>query len=336
MSALSELKQALDHVLGSPPRLSRDSLDAIDPLLNRETTLKIIGDVLEDSDALKIIAARSYAHSLGFRKITLLEPVCGLSDGTRSTYQVRLHLWTPGNANAVALVESKHEHSFDFISRILIGEMENQCYTRHPLTAEEEELLQRVQVRLAELKNEERIAAHQGMEALHAVRLAQLGSSQARSELIEFNQSRLLELLACDEGELTEIANLHGRYQYDPIASKFGGDYVHSLTGTVSLIPRLVLKLQQGDLYHHPNQYIHRLYIPTQENATIIVTTPRTSGADGASFQHPTWFTGGEARYPRRMYTVAELVDVLTTFKTLLEKHTAAPTSRRLDVSHTV
>ncbi len=333
MSALTSLKMALDKLLGLPPHIYGKHLAEIDQLLNLEHTLRILGETESDDDALSVIAARSYTHSLGFRKITLLEPSITLADGSKSWYQVRLHLWAPGKHKAVPLVESKHEHSFDFISRVLVGEMENQCYTARPLTDEEDAVLQRLRKRLELLDENDRALAHEGIEALQTIRLASLGSEQAVKQGLSVDRTRLQEVLSCTDDELDVLANMHGRYEYDATASTFGGNYVHRLTSTISLVPAAVLKLQAGDLYHHPNQFIHRLFIERQPNATIIVTTPRTHGVNGASFQHPTWFSGENANYGRRMYTVAELKEVLQDFRTLLSKQAAQPAGRLLDVS---
>lgn len=330
MSALNRLKNALDSLLGVPPRISGAQLKAIDPLLSLEATLQLIGEVREDSEAVATIAARSYTHSLGFKKITLLEPTINLADGGKSWYQVRLHLWTGNEKNAVPMVEAKHEHSFDFISRVLVGEMENQCYTVRQLDAEGQRLSDKLQAVLAGMADTDRTFVHRSVQALETMSLAGLGSKQAAEEGLFVDRDQLLKLLGLSDEELDHVVRLNGRYEYDAVASTFGGNYVHKLTGSVSLKPSVVLNLNAGDLYHHPNAFIHRLFIPRQPNATIIVTTPRTHGVNGASFQHPTWFSGDNANYPRRMYSVAELLEGLGSFETLLKASSAQGAGGRL------
>lgn len=334
MSALKNLKTALDELLGSPARITAAHLEVLAPLLDRATVIGIIDDVLSDAAAFEVIANRSYTHSLGFRKITLLEPEVELAGGRKGgLYQVRLHIWQPGDENTVPLVESKHEHSFDFISRVLIGEMENQCYTMHDLDDDDRALLQRLLARLDKLEREERVEANRLIEALEAERLAGFGSDQAANEAIVCDRERFCKLLEVEAGELNRLVGLAGRYEYDVKASVFGGKYVHSLTRRVKLDPHGILKLRPGDLYHHGHDYVHRLYMAAQKaNATIIVTTPVFQGANGASFQHPTWFAGDDVSYERRMYTQDELRAVMTAFRAQLALAPVAD-GRLLDVA---
>lgn len=334
MNALNRLKEALDGLLGLPPHIAGTHLEAVDQLLSRKATLELIDDVLADEATLKVIADRSYTHTLGFRKITLLEPVIDLPGGGKGSYQVRLHIWQPDSKITVPLVESKHEHSFDFISRVLLGEMENQCYTMHALTAAEEALLTRLTERIEQLDAGQRQFANSAVEALEALRMARLGSRQAELEGLTVDRAGLEALLGLAADELDMMVALQGRFQYDAVASKFGGNYVHSMTGSVSLRPAAVLRLAEGDLYHHASQYIHRLYMKAQKaNATLIVTTPLEYGALGASFQHPTWFSGEHVGYERRMYTAKELAGVLRKFRQELAALPDSSENRLLDVS---
>lgn len=331
MAALTDLKRTLDQLLGAPPRIVGAHLAAVDPLLNRDATLQLLTELLTDRAALAEIAARSYTHSLGFKKITILEPVIELPDGSKSTYQVRLHLWLPSN-KSVPLVESKHEHSFDFISRLLVGEMENQCYRQQPLTSAQAALCQRLQARLTLLSELDHAFVETAMQALETTRLSGLGSLQAAKENVSVDRAKVRQLLQLTDEELDELVCVQGRYEYDVAASTFGGNYVHRLTGMVNLLPAVVLKLRAGDLYHHPHPYVHRLFIPNQANATIIVTTPLTPNVQGASFQHPTWFAGKNANYPRRMYTVPDLIEAIASFKAVLEAQGRSESGRLLDV----
>jgi hypothetical protein len=331
VTALADLRKALDQLLGVPPHINGTHLSAIDPLLNRDATLQLLTELLADEGALAEIAARSYTHSLGFKKITILEPLIELPGGGTSTYQVRLHLWLPTN-KSVPLVESKHEHSFDFISRLLVGEMENQCYRQQALTPDQTALCERLQIRLTALSEQDHAYVEQAVQGLETVRLSALGSLQAVKENVSVDRAKLRQLLQLTDAELDELVGFQGRYEYDVTASTFGGNYVHRLTGMVNLVPSAVLKLRAGDLYHHPHPYVHRLFIPNQANATIIVTTPLTPNVQGASFQHPTWFAGRNANYPRQMYTVPDLIEAIASFKGVLEAEGASKNGRLLDV----
>ncbi len=334
MDALKVLESSLNGLLGLPPHIVRAHLESVAPLLSGEATIRLIDAVTADDAALAVIAARSYTHTLGFRKITLLEPVFDLPGGGKASYQVRLHIWQPDSDITVPLVESKHEHSFDFISRVLLGEMENQCYTMHELTEPEQALLARLCTRVEELGTDDRREANRGVEVLEALRMAARGSNQAAEEKLSVDRTRMRELLAVSDDELDLLIGMQGRFQYDAVASTFGGNYVHKMTGSVNLRPWGVLKLVAGDLYHHAHQFIHRLYIkPQKSNATLIVTTPVAQDVAGASFQHPTWFSGENVGYARKMYTVDELRAVLTQFRAQLAALESAGAERLLDVA---
>lgn len=335
---VAHLQNTLTGLLGLPPRITQSHLSAVAPLLTPATTIAMIESILADQTLLDLVAGRSYTHSLGFRKITLLDPGFALPDqnGKRGNgYTVRLHIWESsshdtGAAETVPLVEAKHEHSFDFISRILYGGMETQCYTSEPLSAVETADLKYLLARLETLEESQRRHVSRSMEALETMRLKAFGSAQADSEAVDCDRNALQQLLAVDADQLERMANLQGRYQYDLTASTFGGDYVHKLIHHVSLKPALVKKLEAGDLYFHGHRLAHRLYMPAnQPNATLVITTQVSQEAIGASFQHPTWFSGEHVSYPRRMYSSAEMQAILNEFKQRLLALSAAALSEK-------
>lgn len=316
---LTDFKTAFDNILGNPPHVIAAQMRDLGKLLSRTSVMQMIDFVLADKAALEVIAARSYTHALGFGKITLIEPSLDLPDGKKGLgYQLRLHIWKPGLTNGVALVESKHEHSFDFVSRVLTGEMENQCYTIAPLSAEELAILERLLARVAAAGPDDRAEASRQIEILEAVKWAAFGSQQADKEGLtaKLDRQRLLSLLALSDEELDIVVRFQGRYQYDTATSVFGGEYVHRLVEVLKLTPYRMLKLRAGDLYHHPHMFAHRLYIEAgKANSTIIVTTPSSQEAKGGSFQHPTWFAGENVNYAREMYKPEELAAILTAYK---------------------
>ncbi len=318
MTYLDETKAALDKILGSVPKIRSTDMAKIAPLINRAAALKLIESVLANEVALAAIASRSYTHTLGFRKLVLLDPGLVLPDGKIGYgYQLRLHIWEPGSDNGVPLVEAMHEHSFDFTSSMLTGTMENQCYTIVALSADEQLLVARLLVRLGQMQPADKIAANSHLEALESIRLAAFGSAQAAHEqlLLGDHRSKLRELLAVSDDQLDLITSLQGRYQ--SVASNVStGGYVHRLTQMVKLQPHRVLKLEAGDTYHHTHPFAHRLYIrANQKNSTMIVTTPVSQDAMGGSFQRPTWVPGQDIEYARKMYTPDELRRALTDYR---------------------
>lgn len=234
------------------------------------------------------------------------------------------------------MVESMHEHSFNFISQVLIGEMENQCYSVEPLSRAEEAFSARLQAHLKTVSAAHQSAANEQLEFLEAMRLFFLGSNQFIDDLalkrVTGSLASTLGLGANAGREIAMAVGLQGRYQ-SVASSVEGGQYVHRLTEMVNLKPYRVLALKAGDTYHHPHQFAHRLYIKAgQPNATMIVTTPVSQTAIGGSFQRPTWVDESDINYDRRMYTAEELYAALAKFRSQLSAHEGADAGRLLDV----
>lgn len=326
-SKLKELEELLTRELGSPPQVKSAHLQSLARHINSATVIAIIDEVLDDDALLALVADRSYTHSLGFRKITLLDCV----------YTVRLHIWDPElSTSAVPLVESKHEHSFDFVSRILYGGggMETQCYKAEGVNEAHMGYLAALLTRLAKLTVDERKEASSLIAALETTSLTALGSLQAAQEGVSANTARLKELLCLSDEELAVLVNIQGRYQYDTVKSVFGGEYFHRLVDYATLTPQMVVKLEAGDLYFHGHEYAHRLYMPaSQPNATLVVTSQVSKEAIGASFQHPTYYSGEQVGYARRMYTAEEMRETLTAFKAKLEALPVVPNDKLVNLA---
>ena len=324
-SKLNELEALLKTELGSPPQVKSAHLSSLAGHINAATVIAVIGEILADDALLALVANRSYTHSLGFRKITLID--CG--------FTVRLHIWDPElSTSAVPLVESKHEHSFDFVSRILYGGMETQCYSADGVDEVYMGYLAALLTRLEKLSVDERKEASALIAALETSSLSALGSLQAAQEGGKGNQARLKELLAVSDEELDILVNIQGRYQYDTVKSVFGGEYFHKLVDYTHLTPLMVVRLAAGDLYFHGHEYAHRLYMPaSQPNATLVVTSQVSKEAIGASFQHPTYYSGDQVGYARRMYTTEEMRETLTAFKAKLEALPALSNDKLVDLA---
>jgi len=328
VNILQDLELALHKVLGSPPQVKSEQLSAIAELLNYDTTAKIVDHLLQDPTALALIANRSYTHSLGFRKITLID----IDQG----YTLRLHIWDSDSQPDIPLVEAKHEHSFDFISRVLYGGMETQCYKISALTDAQKTLLATVKERLAALDQEQRKAVSAAVASLETAGLTAFGSHQAQDEglndVLESAAKNVRGLLQLSADELATIVDIQGQYQYDKAKSIFGGRYMHSHVADIMLAPCAVIKLVPGDIYFHGHEYAHRLYMPAnQPNATLVVTTQVSADALGSNFQHPSWFAGEEVGFARSMYTADNLSAALRAFKDRLQQ-TASISGRQVVV----
>lgn len=311
---LASVEQHLREMLcstGVPPRVTAAKLSNLSPLLSGHTVAALAREILADETLLKAVAARSYTHSLGFRKVTLFD----------KGFTLRLHIWDPeAEAQAVPLKESKHEHSFDFISRILYGGMETHCYSMQLLSRGEEALVTRATRRLAKLSSSDAKLAGELLSAMEAEEAIALGSKQSLSPLAATAQEGLMTLLRLTAAQVAQIAKFNTRLQYDPKASVFGGNYILRSIGNTKLISHSVTQLKAGDLYFHGHELAHRLYMPAnQPNATLVVTTQVSDDALGSSLQNVLSVQDEKSEFARRMYTAEEMRNVLQALLTRID-----------------
>lgn len=320
---LQTIEQDLNGILGNPPKVMPRHAEDLKTILCRETTISLLRSILEDDEKLSKIAARSYTHTLGFHKLCLLDPGLSLEGGARGYgYQLRLHIWPEGASQGVPMVEAMHEHSFDFISHMLTGTMENHRYRFKSLSVEEQRVLERLEDKLKNLRPEHVDYVNRQLEIMEAMRLVALGSKQVENQGLreKFHKANVLQILDITDDELDTIVNLQGRYQ--AVASENGeGGYAHTLTETVGCHPEDVLTLEAGNTYYHPHWLVHRLYSETdQTHSTILITTPVSQEAQGGSFQRPTYRESDDVNYERQMFTTYELRGILTDYLAVLEQ----------------
>lgn len=278
----------------------------------------LLNDIILNDKALEIIAQRSYIHALGFYKIVLVDSVKDLDGAKDTKSQLRLHIWKP-EANALPIVESLHEHSFDFISTVLSGKIENQCFTTDALNEHEKFILDRILALVKSSSHEDIAFLDKHAELFLGVELAKLGSEQAKNlhylEQINLNKFRQLTKF-CESEHIHDFISLQGFYK----SNRISGDkkaYKHILEKYVSLKPSHVLKINQGEFYYHPYTLPHRLYYDSSKlNATILITTNVANNPEGGSFQRPTYEQSGEQNYQKISIQASELKHLLTEFLT--------------------
>lgn len=298
-------------------RINHSDIPTIFNYFNKNTTIKILENILQDPIICEKIAQRSYTHALGFDKLVLVDLSKDISPNLPKT-QLRLHIWNPEN-DAVPMVESLHEHSFDFVSVILSGYLENQCFTLN------KELDENQTWALNDLKNwieetsEDNVKRlDQCIEILEAKRLSYLGSQQFD---VLYTDSDLLEAVKfitketpfkSIESFLFYVVSLQGHYVSDRVA----GDkkaYKHILKNYVSLKPYDCPITYAGGAYFHPYELPHRLFYDNKLlNATILVTTPVPENPEGGSLQRPSYIQKNEQNYDKKPISVAD-------FKTKLQ-----------------
>lgn len=295
--------------------ITESDLPYIQKLLNKTTVISLLKNILTYPELIQKICDRSYTHALGFDKIVLVDLSKDVPDCKQKT-QVRLHIWEPLNDNALPIVESLHEHSFDFISTILSGHLENQQFKLSKLDSEQEELLNSLKSVIEKLNKDELSFLNEQVEIYEALKLQSIGSKQFDSmnlsEKLNFEKAEALTGMTGDQ--VYALTSLEGHY----VSNRVSGErkaYKHVLKDYVSLTPHNVMKLDKGDYYFHPYQLPHRLYYDnTILNSTILVTTPVKSNPEGGSLQRPTYVQHDEQAYDKISLTFQQ-------FKAKLEKY---------------
>lgn len=280
--------------------IQQSDLPFIQQTLNRTSVISLLEDILLQPELINKICDRSYSHALGFDKIVLVDISKDIPECTQKT-QVRLHIWEPMNDNALPIVESLHEHSFDFISTVLSGHLENQQFELSRLSDIQIKLLEKLKNLMTTLNPTDLLFLNEQVEILEALKLKDLNSQQF--DKMNMNKSldieRAIHLTGFTKDELFELTTLEGHY----ISNRVAGErkaYKHVLNDYVALKGHHVMLLDKGEYYFHPYQLPHRLYYDnTVLNSTILVTTPVPSNPKGGSLQRPTYVQSGEQNYDK-------------------------------------
>lgn len=111
---IEKVHRTLSEVAYEGPRSVSDYSDSrLTHILNVYSAAQIIREILDTSEALGDIARRSYTHSNGFDKITLI------SNG-KPEFKLRLHIWWP-RKKSMKNTELIHNHRWLFRSTMLCG-----------------------------------------------------------------------------------------------------------------------------------------------------------------------------------------------------------------------
>lgn len=104
------------------PTATSYSDNRLTEILRTESALRIIRETLDDDQALSETAVRSYTHTNGFDKLTLLS-------GKEPEFKLRLHVWWPGG-NSGKIGEFIHNHRWFFRSTTLTGTVHVETFTQ--------------------------------------------------------------------------------------------------------------------------------------------------------------------------------------------------------------
>lgn len=304
----------------STATIQESDMDFIQNLLNKDQVIVLLENILESPSLLQRISSRSYTHALGFDKLVLMDLSKDLPTPCHKA-QLRLHIWNPEKTNALPIVEALHEHSFDFISTVLSGHLENQQFVFAPLSSEQTVLLEKLQKIIRTISVEDCQFLNEQIEIIEAVKLAQLGSQQlSRMGLLQhYDLDRIKMLTGLNEQEVMDLTAIEGHY----VSNRVTGErkaYKHILKEYVSITPHKVLSLDQGDYYFHPYTLPHRLYYDnTILNSTILLTTPVKDNPEGGSLQRPTYVQKGEQAYDKIAFSEDSLKTTLTEYLAYLK-----------------
>lgn len=301
--------------------INASDVNTVGSLFGKEDVVQIIQDVLNNPELLHKVANRSYTHALGFDKIVLMDLRKDVPNITQKT-QLRLHIWNPENTGALPIVEALHEHSFDFVSTVLTGHLENQQFLLSPISKREEAILERLRNLIKQISPEELKFLNDQMEIIEALRLAGVGSNQFHglNMVDDLKVQEVCNLTGFTFNELLLLCAIEGHY----VSNRVSGErqaYKHVLKDYVSLTPFYAMKLDAGSSYFHPYQMPHRLYYDNKIlNSTILVTTEVPSNPEGGSLQRPTYVQKEEQSYDKIVLNSDSLRKILNDYLTYLTK----------------
>lgn len=280
-------------------------------IFNNSNVLELLTEISQSDLLLEKISGRSYTHALGFDKIVLVDLSKDVSNELTKT-QLRLHIWDPSN-NALPMLESLHEHSFNFISKVLNGHIENQSFTMKKIDSEHLYMLEKLQdwIRISSKENIHKLDL--AIEILESKRLSFLGSDQFNTLYSNEDLLNAVNFITTKtpfksiKQFLFYIVNIHGHYVSDRITGERKA-YKHILNEYVTLKPHSAQTIHKGEFYFHPYELPHRLFYDDNIcNSTILVTTPIPENPKGGSLQRPTYVQEGEQNYNKKPISKEQL-----------------------------
>lgn len=268
-------------------------------LIKTDKVIQLLKEIVLNDDLLIKIANRSYTHALGFDKIVLMDLKKDCQD-VKNKIQLRLHIWDNENA-ALPIVEAMHEHSFDFISMVITGKLENQRFSMNDLDEKQNNVIEKLVnfVKKSDVKLISKL--NENLEIMEALRLRKINSEMLIDgvDLENYSFDAISEETGFSIDELSAILGIQGHYVSNRVSGE-RDNYKHILNKYVSINTEKVVHINKNEYYFHPYQLPHRLYYDnTILNSTILLTTEVLSNPQGGSLQRPTYQTGNEANYSK-------------------------------------
>lgn len=292
----------------------QEDMDFIRKYITKENTLLMLGDIINNDSLLKTIANRSYVNALGFKKIILMDLSQDLYLSEQKA-QLQLHICDcEKSENSVPMFGSIHKHSFDFVSYIISGYLENQQFVSTPLSDSQQLLLKKLQGVISSMTKEQLLFFNEQLEIIEAIGLSTLGSEQLFSMKMadDYNLKKLENVTGLTMKQLFEVKCIEG---YSGSAGEsFLKDYV-------CLNPYNVLPLETNSYYFHPYHLPHRLYYDnTVLNSCVLITTPVKSNTKAGVLKRPTCVQNNEDYYEQIAFNEVSLKETLITYLNYLSQ----------------
>ena len=277
--------------------IKKSDMNLFKDLINFDNIHSLLNNILEDDQLLEKLAKRSYSHTLGFDKIVLVDLSKDVSPDLPKV-QLRLHIWEPDNLS-VPIVESLHEHSFDFVSLILTGKLENQVFQVSDVEDKYKPILSKIKDLYKKLSQEDKVFINEQIEIIEAIKLKEKISFQLDelNMLENYDIEKLTSITGLTESECFDLASIQGRYVSNRVRGE-NKEYKHIFEENKLVYPLRVEHHGEGEYYFHSYVNPHRLYYDnTVINSTMLITTPTPLNPQGGSFQRPTYIEDSEINY---------------------------------------
>ena len=310
MGIKREMQQEIESELrDAGSRITSENYKSFSNILNRQRMIRFVEGAIDDSSLLAEIATRSYTHSLGFRKIVLLD-----GRDTNLDYKLRLHIWWPQKAQkeGAPIAEGKHEHRWDFVSTVLAGMLENQKYIIRDLTEREHGIFQRFEETmrgLAPEKVDELCIRLDNYETTLLVgtdsRMPEYGGGILYLQ-DKVNLENLKATLRFTEDELLFLTKVLFKYSNERIPGQ--KTEIYKPVGPMFFEPQGIAIINQGTTYFHPISVAHRLFIdPSEFVSTAVLTGPIYKGRRPGEFVHSSAGKNSEDSRARNFFTIKTL-----------------------------
>lgn len=286
-------------------------------MMDKNKLIQILKEIINDDFLLEKIANRSYTHALGFDKIVLIDLKKDL--GINNKVQLRFHIWDNKN-DALSVLEAMHEHSFNFVSLVLSGKLENQSFDMNTISPKLNELYNKFKIFLDQNPQHMDFLNEQ-IEIIEAIKLSQLDSAMLiEQNLLSKYQPSRFEDFGFTEKDMYELTKIQGHYVSDRVSGQ-RDNYKHILKEYLEVEPIKVEIVNEGNYYFHPYKNPHRLYYDREIlNSTVLLTTPILSNPQGGSLQRPTYQKESEKGYKKIKLTKDTLKEKLINYIKEVEK----------------